>query len=151
MKRLIGEWHGKGIAKFPTIESTEYREILTFQPHDADSILQVEQKTWRIHADQSESLLYWECGFIRQLEESRCEWINAQNNGRTEVLNGDMLASLDILQFNLRSVDFSNDARMIQSTRLIKVMRNYLSYSVEMATQAEPTLQQHLEAHLRRI
>lgn len=151
MKRLIGEWHGTGIAKFPTIDTTAYREILTFHPHEANSILQVEQKTWRIHADKTESLLYWECGFIRQFDESRCEWINAQNNGRTEVLKGDLLADSDMLQFNLRSVTFSNDTRMIQSTRLIKVLRNNLSYTVEMATQAEPILQQHLQAKLQRI
>ncbi len=151
MKRLIGEWHGAGIAKFPTIETTEYREILTFIPHETDSILQVEQKTWRIHEDKTESLLYWECGFIRQLDETHCEWINAQNNGRTEVLKGHMIVESDILQFDLKSVTFSNDTRMIQSTRVMEAIGNNLSYTVEMATRAEPTLQQHLKANLERI
>jgi len=151
MKRLVGEWHGTGIAKFPTIETTRYREILTFQRHEANSILQVEQKTWRIHADKTESLLYWECGFIRQLGESSCEWINAQNNGRTEVLKGEMLANANTLRFNLESVAFSNDTRMIESTRIMDIIGNDLSYTLAMAIQAEPTLQQHLTAQLKRV
>jgi len=151
MKRLLGVWQGTGIATFPTIETTHYREILTFQPHEADAILHVEQKTWRLHADQSESLLYWESGFIRQLSASTCEWINAQNNGRTEVLKGDMIADGDTLCFNLKSVTFSNDSRMLQSTRSIEINGDTLSYTLAMAIQAEPTLQQHLTAQLRRI
>jgi hypothetical protein len=32
MKRLLGKWHGTGIAKFPTIATTHYREDLQFRP-----------------------------------------------------------------------------------------------------------------------
>lgn len=151
MKRLIGEWHGTGIATFPTIETATYREILTVVPHRDDSILKVEQQTWRIHPDNTESLLYWECGFLRQLSPATCEWINAQNNGRAEVLHGEISdADPDILRLNLKSSVFANDERMLASTRSFEVAKDTLSYSMAMATQAHPTLQQHLAARLTR-
>lgn len=148
MKRLIGHWEGTGIASFPTIKTTSYREQLTIEAHDADPILKVEQITWRIHLNKSESLLYWECGFIRQINERQCEWTNAQNNGRTEVLHGDIIIVDNTLKLDLISKVFSNDTRMIASTRLIEVTGNQLCYTMQMATTASPTLQTHLSATL---
>ncbi len=150
MKRLIGHWQGTGIASFPTIATTSYREQLTIEAHGDDPILKVEQITWRIHPDESESLLYWECGFIRQINERQCEWTNAQNNGRTEVLHGDIIIMGDSLKLDLSSKVFSNDTRMISSTRLIEVRENQLRYTMQMSTTASPTLETHLSATLQR-
>lgn len=150
MNRLHGVWHGRGIATFPTISTVEYRDKIIFQPHAEDAILQVEQKSWHIHPDPSETLLHWECGFIRQLSETTCEWINAQNNGRTEVLKGHMQSQEDIFYLNLKSVDFGNDERMIASTRQFRIVENILSYAMTMATQAVSDIQQHLSSEFHR-
>lgn len=151
MKQLIGEWHGTGTATYPSIERTTYREVLIFTPHADDLILHVEQKTWRIHPDATESLLYWESGFLRQLTDTTCEWINAQNNGRAEILRGTLHnPTPKTIVLDLRSTDFANDKRMLASTRHFEIADNTLTYSMAMSMQAHPTMQQHLTAQLTR-
>ena len=151
MKQLLGVWQGTGTATFPTIETTSYREHLIFEAHADDLIFKVEQKTWRIHPNKNESLLYWECGFLRQLTDTTCEWVNAQNNGRTEVLKGQITQNrTNQLSISLTSISFSNDVRMTASSRTINVIDNTLSYTMQMATQSQPTLQEHLAAQLKR-
>ena len=150
MEPFLGVWRGTGLAIYPTIETTPYREELIFTAHEGKPIAQVEQKTWRIHADQTETLLHWEFGFVRQVSDTIYEWINAQNNGRVEVLKGALSGSADSWILDLHSVAFANDARMLQSTRHYQVDAGQLSYTMVMATQTHPTLETHLQATLRR-
>jgi len=150
MQQLIGKWHGTGIATYPSIETTRYREILDVAPHGDDAILRVEQMTWRIHDDESESLLYWECGFIRQLSSTEYEWTNAQNNGRAEVLHGIIEAEQTSLTLTMNSKQFANDERMLASRRIFQVNGNQLTYEMWIATQAYPDIQHHLKALLTR-
>ena len=119
MKQLIGTWQGTGIASYPSIETTHYREVLIFEPHDDDPILKVEQKTWRIHPDKSESLLFWECGFLRQLSDSEYEYINAQNNGRAEVLRGAIKIEANTFQIKLQNIEYANNSKMLNAERNI--------------------------------
>ncbi len=150
MKPFLGIWRGTGQATYPTIEDAVYREELIFRPHANQEIAQVEQKTWRIHADHSETLLFWECGFLRQIEGSAYEWINAQNNGRAEVLKGTLTQRTMCWILDLHSVAFANDSRMLQSSRYFAVEGDQLRYTMAMATQANPQLETHLQATLTR-
>ncbi len=152
MQQFLGQWQGTGIAQFPSIQTTHYRDLLIFEAHGDDPILKVEQKTWRIHDDLSESLLHWESGFLRQLSDNECEWINAQNNGRTEVLRGTIKVNTpSTFQIKLRGVVFSNDPRMLNSERNLTVDNKTLNYTMNMATTAYPTSQIHLEATLTHL
>jgi len=45
MQKLIGRREGNGVASYPTIETTHYREVLTFQQQDDEPRLHYEQKT----------------------------------------------------------------------------------------------------------
>jgi hypothetical protein len=150
LSKLIGTWQGEGMAIYPTIDSTRYREVLAFREFDGKPIIQIEQKTWRIHNDGSESLLHWEAGFIRELE-GGYEWINAQSNGRTEVLKGTIQIVGDNLELNFGSAGFMNDPRMVQSGRTVIVNGNSLTYKLSMATQMTAEYQMHLEATLTRV
>ncbi|MCI0712300.1 MAG: FABP family protein [Chloroflexi bacterium] len=149
LSTLIGTWQGEGTAIYPTIDTTRYREILIFRDFEGKPIIQVEQKIWRIHDDGSESLLHWESGFIRELEDGY-EWINAQSNGRTEVLKGRVQIIGDNLELNFGSIGFMNDPRMVQSGRTVTVNGNSLTYKLSMATQVTAEYQTHLEAALSR-
>jgi len=149
MEPFLGVWRGTGLAIYPTIETTPYREELIFTAHEGKPIAQVEQKTWRIHADQTETLLHWEFGFVRQVSDTY-EWINAQNNGRLEVLKGSLSRNAEAWILDFHSVTFANDARMLQSTRRFQIKAGELRYTMAMATQAHPTLEMHLQAVLRR-
>lgn len=104
----------------------------------------------RIHTDQSESLLYWECGFLRQITDDTCAWINAQNNGRTEILRGEVIYSGHETLLEIKSSEFGNDSRMIASQRQLQVKKNQLTYTSHIATQDHPTLYLHLIATLER-
>ncbi len=148
MKQLIGTWQGTGNAFYPTIETARYREVLTFREHDDKPIVQYEQKTWRLHDDGTETLLHWEFGFIRQLDDETYEWVNSQNNGRVEVLNGDVTLKDNVLILRFKSSAFANDPRMVASTRQYEVKDGILWYLVSMTTQSNRKHDAHLEATL---
>lgn len=150
MKAFWGVWQGTGLATYPTIEATPYREELTFVDHGRDSVVRVEQRTWQIHPDNSETLLHWEYGFIRPLEDGTYQWNNAQSNGRVEVLVGTVAENEDGWVLDLRSVAFANDPRMLQTTRRFTVQGDQLRYTMTMATQEHPDRAVHLEATLAR-
>jgi hypothetical protein len=150
MNQLHGTWRGTGAATYPTIEAARYRDELTFRPHAGDPITQVEQKTWRLHPDGTESLLHWEFGFIRQIDGAAHEWINAQNNGRVEVMKGTITTVEKQLVLRFESVAFANDPRMREAARELTVVGDTLRYTMTMATQQHPTSVIHLEAELRR-
>ena len=149
---LLGSWHGYGKAFYPTIESADYREELTFQAHDDAPRIQYQQKTWRIHADRSETLLHWEFGFLINAEDDNIQWINAQNNGRVEVLKGRFSLDKGVLLVEVSSAAFANDPRMVAATRRVEADADRLRYVQMMSTTTteRPTLQMHLEADLRR-
>lgn len=151
MKELLGTWQGMGLAIYPTIETTRYREELIFREHEGAPRVQYNQKTWRIHADNGETLLHWELGFIRKLEDGGFEWLNAQNNGRVEVMQGTIMTSPGRLVLDFRSVTFANDPRMIQAGRQVTVEGNILRYRMMMETQSNPGFELHLEAELVRV
>jgi hypothetical protein len=150
MERLYGVWRGTGTATYPTIEAARYRDELTFRPHAGDPITQVEQKTWRLRPDGTEALLHWEFGFIRQIDGAAHEWINAQNNGRVEVMKGTITTEGEQLALRFESVAFANDPRMSEAAREVTVSGDTLRYTMTMATQAHPASVIHLEAELRR-
>ena len=150
LQRLVGTWEGYGQAEYPTIATTRYREVLTFRSHTDKPILQVEQKTWRLHTDLSESLLHWEFGFIRQIDEDRYDWTNTQNNGRVEVMRGRFLVEGQSMMGDFSTETFANDPRMIQAVRRLVMDGDQLNYSLSMATTAHSSLHIHLDGQLKR-
>lgn len=149
MQQLIGLWEGTGVASYPTIETTEYREVLRYQQQDDEVRLYYEQKTWRIVAGE-QKILHWESGFIRQIDDDDYEWINSQNNGRVEVMKGTLTATDNGLELKFETVTFANDPRMKTATRSLIVSGDELRYEPIMATQTHEATTLHLEARLKR-
>jgi hypothetical protein len=145
-------WRGRGVAFYPTIDTTHYREELAFQDHPDAPRIQYEQKTWRIHADGSESLLHWEFGFLMLLGDDALQWINAQNNGRVEVMMGNFSDENGVFLMEVGSTAFANDPRMVESSRRVEVSEGRLRYVQMMSTTTteSPSMQVHLEAELTR-
>jgi hypothetical protein len=147
---LIGSWKGRGIAAYPTIETTEYLEELDFEFVENDPSIFYNQKAWYVK-DGSEKgeVLHLESGYIICKDKGLYELINAQNNGRTEVLKGLLsMFSGDTFHLAFESKEFSNDERMLKSGRDIYVDIDVLKYYVNMSTQRTPEFQHHLEATL---
>ena len=147
---FLGEWSGAGRGEFPTIEPFEYLETLSFAT-DGRPLLHYEQKTKRRRAGEADYVpSHWESGFIRLLPEGKIELTCAQNGGRLERLTGSMEETETGLILHLKSADFLNDARMLETSRTVTVDGDTLHYIQTMHTIAVPGPAQHLEATLHR-
>ena len=147
---LLGEWSGTGRGEFPTIESFEYIETLSFAT-DGRPLLHYEQKTKRRRNGETDYVpSHWESGFIRLLPDGEIELTCAQNGGRLEKLTGSIEETATGLILHLKSADFLNDARMLETSRTITVEEARLHYTQNMHTNAVATLTFHLEAKLER-
>jgi hypothetical protein len=144
---LNGVWTGTGIATYPPTETQSYREQLTFQPDDAQTVLRYEQKAWRL---PSEEFLFWETGFVCPLEDSSIDLINAQKNGRVEVMNGSLTPQNSGFTLSLTTALFGNDPRMIEARREFHLDGATLRYQQWIATQTYPEVFLHLEMTLGR-
>lgn len=150
LSALIGTWKGRGLAVYPTIETTEYLEEMEFEYVENDPAIFFHQKTWYIKDGSDKgATLHLECGYIICKEEGKYELINAQNNGRSEILKGMLsMFSGNTFHLALESKAFANDERMVRSSRDIYVDAEALKYYMNMATQKTPEIRQHLEATL---
>ena len=139
---LLGTWKGEGHAAYPTIESTDYLEELTFEPLDNTTITFL-QKTWR---KKDNSVLHWESGFLIAQEDGTFTFLNAQNSNRTEVMIC-TLESPEKLICDLKEI--GNDDRPIKTRRDFFMEENSLCYKKFLQTKNQP-FQLHLEAKLQK-
>lgn len=149
---LIGLWQGKGVAKFPTIETTEYLEELEFQPVGDEESIQFAQRTWYVENGAKGKPLHWEAGYIIAYENESFELLNAQSSKRVEVLKCEGLQfDNDNKLLHFDSKHFANDERMVKTTRDYNIQDSILKYEMNMATQKTPEFQVHLKAELKKI
>lgn len=147
---LLGEWSGTGRGEFPTIESFDYIETLSFAT-DGRPLLHYEQKTKRHRNGKPDYVpSHWESGFIRLLPDGKIELTCAQNGGRLEKLTGFIEGTETGMIMRLKSVDFLNDIRMLETSRTITVNGDQLYYTQNMQTNAVSALTFHIEAQLER-
>src|SRR5688572_760749 len=147
---LEGIWKGEGRGQFPTVNSFDYRETLTYTRRD-EKTLAYEQRSQKRYDGQSEWLeSHWENGFIRILENGELELTSAQI-GRTEVLTGSVDSIDDLLRIHFVSKTITNDPRMISSARTFELEGDTLRYEMEMHTTAVDRSTKHLKVALQRI
>jgi len=149
--QLQGTWVGKGSGKFPTIDSFNYQEELTFEVNREYPLIHYEQKTVII-ATQKPS--HWESGFIRVIDDKIIEISNVQNSGRVEVLHGNMAQQIDVgFEIQLDSIVLANDPRMISTKRTFKLKETTLECTQSMATNTteEAVMLPHLYSMLTKI
>ena len=140
---LLGKWIGEGHAAYPTIKSTDYTEELIFESCGEENKIEFNQKT--LYKNENRHL-HREFGFILEKEKGVFTFINAQNNGRTEVLKGVLESPTRLV---LESTHFGNDERPVKTRREYIIEENNLCYKVFMQTQNQP-FQLHLEAKLEK-
>jgi hypothetical protein len=151
LKLLAGEWAGTGLGGYPTIESFEYIETLSFRLDDTRPLLHYEQKTSRRNVGQADFVpSHWETGFLYLLSDNQVEVANAQIGGRVEVLAGTIELAPAGLVLRLQSTHFANDPRMQEASRTITLDGDSLHYIMHMQTSKVPQLALHLEATLER-
>lgn len=148
---LIGTWKGDGIAKFPTIKTTEYVEKLVFSTNYDFPVLHYEQKTWiKGESGLYDKPIFWETGFIIKKEEKIYELCSVQKSGRVEVLTGILNEEKRGFNLSFKSKIISNDDNMIKSGREFHVSKNILRYELWMSTKQNENYELHLNAALEK-
>lgn len=145
---LLGTWAGRGVGKYPTIESFEYFEEVVFS-HVGKPFLAYSQKTKAV-ADGKP--LHAETGYLRVPKPDQVELVLAHPSGITEIEVGSYRVTGDLIEIEMTtsSVGLTPTAKNVSALgRSLRINGDELSYTVRMGAVGQP-LQDHLSAVLRR-
>jgi hypothetical protein len=146
---LLGRWEGAGVVGYPTIESAQFGQEVTFT-HNGKPFLIYTSRTWRLDAEgQVGQPLAMETGFWRPQPDSQIEVILAHPTGIAEIYLGEITGT---------KIEMATDAVMRTSTakevtagrRLYGLIGADLGYAYDMAAMGQE-LQPHVSAQLKRV
>jgi hypothetical protein len=146
---LIGTWAGAGVGGYPTVESFQFGQEVTFA-HDGRAFLSYWSRSWRIDDEgQPVEPLGMESGFWRPQPDNRLEVTLAHPTGYAEIWVGEV----DGPRIELRTdvVARTVSAKEVTAgTRLYGLVEGDLLWAYDMAAVGQP-LQSHVSARLKRI
>lgn len=148
LSRLIGTWSGAGRGVYPTIESFDYAEEITFS-QVGKPFLAYAQRT---RATDDGRPLHAEMGYLRLPAPDRAELILAHPTGLTEILEGTVHVDETMIIIDLRSSTVGRSATAKEVTvteRTFRIKDDQVDYDMRMAAVGQP-LQHHLSATLHR-
>ena len=148
---LEGAWIGEGRGGYPSINSFDYREMLSFTRRDEKSLAYEQRTQKHVEGQTGYVISHWENGFIRVLEGGELEMVNVQSGGRGEVLVGTIETNGDAIRIRFVSKTIMNDPRMVSSARTFELESGTLRYEMEMQTTQTNQLSQHLKIVLKRV
>lgn len=152
LEPLLGTWSGTGTGEYPTIDTFEYAETVTFG-HVGKPFLAYAQRT---SAADDGRPLHAETGYWRIPQPSLAELILAHPTGITEVLEGFAAPNMpggDTLIVDVRSSSIARSAsakEVVASERTFEITGDTMRYTMRMAAVGQP-LQHHLSATLTRV
>lgn len=145
---LLGTWRGKGTGVYPTIETFDYFEEVTFG-HVGKPFIAYTQKTRHAETDLP---LHAESGYLRPVGESGVEFVVAQPTGIMELHEGTVRPAEDGLSVELSSTSIPRTATAVlveHVDRVVTVEADTMTYRLDMAA-VGLELQHHLSATLQR-
>ncbi len=146
---LLGTWKGSGDGHYPTIESFEYREELTFS-HVGKPFLAMNQRTSDASTGQP---LHAEAGYLRAVGDGIVELVVAQPSGIVEINIAEVEPSEGGLTLDFRSdrVETAPAAKSVTEVRRrFSVDADEMIVEMWMAAVGEP-MQHHLRSRLERV
>lgn len=144
---LVGTWRGEGAGEYPTINSFEYTEEVSFTDI-GKPFLHYVQRTW----SATGTPMHTENGYFRVIDGSTVEFVLAQPTGQTELAEGALTATADGFTCALASrVVNSASAKQVDATeRHLELVGDVLTTHFAMAAVGVP-LTHHLSSTLHRI
>lgn len=151
--QLVGTWSGTGRGDYPTIDTFEFAESITFS-HVGKPFLAYHQRTRSLGTpDLPGQPMHTESGYWRFPSPGRVEVVLSHPTGVTEIEEGMIELELDgglLIRLATTHVGLTSTAKSVSALeRSIRVRGDELDYELRMAAVGVP-LQYHLSAHLVR-
>jgi hypothetical protein len=145
---LLGRWEGAGVVGYPTIESAQFGQEITFS-HNGKPFLIYSSRTWLLDEEgRTGRPLSIETGYWRPQPERQLEVLLVHPTGITEIYLGEVTGT---------KIEMATDAVVRTATakevtagrRLYGLVEGDLAYAYDMAAVGQP-LQAHASARLNR-
>jgi THAP4-like, heme-binding beta-barrel domain len=146
---LLGRWEGAGVGGYPTIESFQFGQEISFS-HNGKPYLIYVSRTWLLDADGVPGrALAMETGFWRPQPEGKIEVVLAHPTGIVEIYLGEVTGTkIELATDVVASTASAKEVR--GGRRLYGLVGSDLAYAYDMAAVGQP-LQPHLSAQLKRV
>jgi hypothetical protein len=146
---LLGRWEGAGVGGYPTIESFQFGQEITFS-HNGKPYLSYVSRTWLLDAAGVPGRpLAMETGFWRPRPESRLEVVLAHPTGIVEIYLGEVSGTkIEMATDLVASTESAKEVRA--GHRLYGLVGVDLAYAFDMAAVGQ-SLQPHISAQLKRV
>jgi THAP4-like, heme-binding beta-barrel domain len=146
---LLGRWEGAGVLGYPTIQSANYGEEISFS-HNGKPFLIYSSRTWLLEADGTIGRLsHMELGFWRPQPDNGMEVLITHPTGVAEIYIG-TIAGPKIEMATDAVVRTATAKQVTAGKRLYGLVGQDLAYAYDMAAVGQP-LQAHLSAQLKRV
>ncbi len=146
---LLGRWEGAGVGGYPTIESFQFGQEITFS-HNGKPFLYYVSRSWLLGEDgRPVRPLAMETGFWRPQPDRKLEVLLAHPTGITEVYLGEVTGTK--IEMATDIVARTSSAKEVTGGhRLYALVGEVLAYAFDLAAVGQP-LQPHLSAQLKRV
>jgi hypothetical protein len=145
---LLGRWEGAGVGGYPTIDSFQFGQEITFS-HNGKPFLIYVSRSWLLDADGNPGRpLGTETGYWRPQPDGHVEVLLAHPTGITEIYLGEVSGTK--IEMSTDVVARTSSAKEVTAGhRLYGLVGSDLAWAYDMAAVGQP-LQPHLSAQLKR-